>query len=211
MKAIIIGAGSYGEVYAVYLQEAGIDICGFIDDNPLLCGKVINDIPVLGNIEYLKQIKNRDEYHIYCPIGNNSVRVKLLSYARSLGYTTPNFIHKTAYISPNVNLASEGIYILANALIMPFAEIQKDVMISISANIAHHSKLSQGTFISTGVNFGAAIETGRNTYIGIGATIMTGVKRLGENCLIGAGSVVIKDVEDNAVVAGVPAKLIKYK
>lgn len=211
MEAIIIGAGSYGEVYAAYLQEAGIDVYGFIDDNPLLHGKVINNIPVLGNIEYLKELNGQDKYHIYCPIGNNSVRVKLLSYARSLGYTTPNFIHKTAYISPNVSIASEGVYILANVTIMPFVEIQKDVMISMSVNIAHHSVLAQGTFVSTGVNFGAAIETGENTYIGIGATIMTGVKRLGNNCLIGAGSVVIRDVNDNAIMAGVPAKLIRYK
>ena len=45
----------------------------------------------------------------------------------------------------------------------------------------------------------------------MGATIMTGVKRLGKNCLIGAGAVVIKDVDDNAIVAGVPAKVLKYK
>ena len=39
---------------------------------------------------------------------------------------------------------------------------------------------------------------------------MTGIHELGENCLVGAGSVVIHDVPDNAVVAGVPAKVIKY-
>ena len=211
MDAIIIGAGSYGEVYAAYLQEAGIDVYGFIDDNPLLYGNAVNNIPVLGNIEYLKDLNGQEKYHIYCPIGNNRARVTLLSYARSLGYTTPNFIHKTAYISPNVNIAPEGVYVLANVTIMPFTEIQKDVMISMSLNIAHHSVLAQGTFVSTGVNFGAAIETGENTYIGIGATIMTGVKRLGNNCLIGAGAVVIKDVDDNTIVAGVPAKFIKYK
>ena len=46
MEAIIIGAGSYGEVYAAYLQEAGIDVYGFIDDNPLLHGKTVKNIPV---------------------------------------------------------------------------------------------------------------------------------------------------------------------
>lgn len=45
----------------------------------------------------------------------------------------------------------------------------------------------------------------------MGATVMTGVKKLGKDCLIGAGSVVIRDVEDNAVVVGNPAKVLKYK
>ena len=40
---------------------------------------------------------------------------------------------------------------------------------------------------------------------------MTGIKVLGEGCLIGAGAVVIKDVPAKAVVAGVPAKVLKYK
>ncbi len=40
-------------------------------------------------------------------------------------------------------------------------------------------------------------------------TILAGVT-IGENAIIGAGSVVTKDVPDNAVVVGCPAKVIKY-
>ena len=40
---------------------------------------------------------------------------------------------------------------------------------------------------------------------------MTGVHELGENCLIGAGAVVIKDVPTKAVMAGIPAKVLKYR
>ena len=40
---------------------------------------------------------------------------------------------------------------------------------------------------------------------------MTGLHSLGTDCLIGAGAVVIRDVPDGAIVAGVPAKVIKYK
>jgi acetyltransferase-like isoleucine patch superfamily enzyme len=40
---------------------------------------------------------------------------------------------------------------------------------------------------------------------------MTGMHELGEDCLIGAGAVVIRDVPDRAVMAGVPAKVLKYK
>ena len=46
--------------------------------------------------------------------------------------------------------------------------------------------------------------------IGANATIVAGIT-LGENCLIGAGSVVTKDVPENAVVVGNPAKIIRYK
>ena len=46
--------------------------------------------------------------------------------------------------------------------------------------------------------------------IGANATILAGIT-LGENCLIGAGSVVTKDVLGNAVVMGNPAKIIRFK
>lgn len=48
----------------------------------------------------------------------------------------------------------------------------------------------------------------KNAWIGLGATITPGVT-IGENAVVAAGSVVTKDVPDNAVVGGVPAKVIK--
>lgn len=47
-----------------------------------------------------------------------------------------------------------------------------------------------------------------NTHIGIGSTIMPGVT-IGENCIIGCGSIVTKDIPDNSVAVGVPAKVIE--
>ena len=51
------------------------------------------------------------------------------------------------------------------------------------------------------------IEVGNNVCIGMDAMIMSGVK-IGNNVIIGARAVVTKDVPDNSVVAGVPARLI---
>jgi len=48
----------------------------------------------------------------------------------------------------------------------------------------------------------------RNAWIGAGATILPGVT-VGENSVVAAGAVVSKDVPDNTVVGGVPAKFIK--
>ena len=50
---------------------------------------------------------------------------------------------------------------------------------------------------------------GDNVWIGVRVIIMDGVK-IGNNAIIGAGAVVTKDVLENTVFAGVPAKLIKY-
>ncbi|MFT9867395.1 serine O-acetyltransferase [Bacillus mobilis] len=51
---------------------------------------------------------------------------------------------------------------------------------------------------------------GDNVYIGAGAKVLGAIK-VGNNVTIGANAVVITDIPDNAVVAGVPAKVIKIK
>jgi acetyltransferase-like isoleucine patch superfamily enzyme len=52
------------------------------------------------------------------------------------------------------------------------------------------------------------ITVGENCYLGMGVLVMPGVK-IGNNVVIGAGSVVTKDIPDNSVAVGVPARVIK--
>lgn len=211
MNCAIIGAGTYGEVYMAYLIEAGYNVNAFFDSNSSLWGQKVKDVLVYGDEKLLEDQEYKDKIDaVFCPIGKNAVRQKILKYVGSLGYETPNFIHKSAIIHDSVKIEDKGVYILAGTTIMPFVTIKNYCMISVGANIIHHTILEKGCFISNGVNLGASIYAEENAYIGMGATVMTGVKKLGKNCLVGAGSVVIKDVEDNAVVAGVPAKVIKY-
>jgi acetyltransferase-like isoleucine patch superfamily enzyme len=54
------------------------------------------------------------------------------------------------------------------------------------------------------------IRVGNNVWIGYGACILRGVT-VGDNAIIGTGAVVTKDVPDNAVVGGVPARLIRMR
>lgn len=57
-------------------------------------------------------------------------------------------------------------------------------------------------FILTG-----KIEVDENSYIGTRSIIMPGVK-IGKNCIIGAGSIVSKDIPDNSVAVGIPARIV---
>ena len=54
------------------------------------------------------------------------------------------------------------------------------------------------------------VRVGNNVWIGYGACILRGV-RVGDNCVIGTNAVVTDDVPDNAIVAGVPARVIRMR
>lgn len=207
-KCVIYSAGSYGKIYAAYL-EAYYHIIGFIDDDPSLIGKKVNDYSVIGNLEYL--LNNLDSsISVFVPIGNNKVRVSLLKILEANNFKVPSFVHPATQIHETVKIG-KGVYILPSASIMPFTTIADYTMISIGVNIAHHTAIGEGCFFSQGTNVGASIHIRKESYFGIASTVMTGVNTIGKNSLIGAGTVIISEVPDFAVVVGNPGRIIKYQ
>ncbi|HEX2961275.1 MAG TPA: acyltransferase [Ignavibacteriales bacterium] len=125
-----------------------------------------------------------------------------------------------------------------NTKVGTFVEIQKNATIGKNCKISSHTFICEGVHIEDEVFIGhnvtfindkypqstnpdgsmqneqdwKVVETfiKRRASIGSSATILCGVT-IGENAVVGAGSVVTKDVPPNAVVAGVPARIIKVR
>ncbi|NMO18130.1 acetyltransferase [Pyxidicoccus fallax] len=203
---VIIGAGSYGVVYKEYLEADGHwDVRAFLDDDPSMQGTTVAGLPVMGTTEELPRLRERGIEGAFAPIGNNAVRTRLLDRVRAAGLRTPNFVHASV-ITASKPRPDAGIYILAGTVIMPLVQIGEFVMISMGVKIAHHTTLERGVFLSTGVNVGAGIHVGERAFLGIGSTVVTKVRSVGADAMVGAGAVVLKDVPPGITVVGVPAR-----
>ncbi len=100
-------------------------------------------------------------------------------------------------------------------------DIHPDVRISLKANLDQTNPrgvhIAEGTYVAFNVVILAhdmvrVLHTdtyiGRNCFIGGAAIIMPGV-RVGDECIVGSGSVVTKDVPSHSIVAGNPAKVVR--
>jgi serine O-acetyltransferase len=83
--------------------------------------------------------------------------------------------------------------------------INRKALIGKNVNVSHHVTIGQ---TNRGKRKGVPV-IGDGVYIGTGAVIIGNV-RIGNNVSIGANAVVVDDVPDNAVVVGIPAKIISY-
>ena len=83
------------------------------------------------------------------------------------------------------------------------------VIINGGVSIGKYCKISHDVTLGTkGAGRGNDVPIlGDNVYIGAGAKILGNV-RIGDNVIVGANAVVIKDVPDNVIVTGIPAKII---
>lgn len=77
-------------------------------------------------------------------------------------------------------------------------------------HIAHNVVIGKNCQITAGTIFGGSTEIGDMSWAGLNSTLKDNIK-IGSSVLIAAGAVVIRDVEDVDIVAGVPAKSIKEK
>ena len=207
----IIGASLYGEVIFELAQHCGYNVKGFYDDDLEKSNKKIFDVPVLGTTkDLLNKNINLDKVNFAVAIGANHVRRRIAEKIREKGGIAPSLIHKTAEISPSA-IIGQGVFIHAKAIIWTQVIVENDCMVSPHVLISHHAMMKKGSFVANMSVLGANVILGKDTLVGMGSTVLSGINSIGDNVIIGAGSVVIRDVAPDTTVAGVPAKVIKRK
>jgi len=118
-------------------------------------------------------------------------------------------IHPTAVVMDDVIL-HENVVLFPRTIVSYKAEVYPGVIVNTGAQIDHHNVIYHCAGIDPGVVTAGNVTVKKFAQIHTGAVIINKI-RIGEGAIIGAGSVIIRDVPDYVTVVGVPGKIIKYR
>jgi len=204
-RLLIIGTGGQGKV-VLDCAKNYYDTITFMTNDKNSLG--INGYPIIYEQEITldKILKNYDE--VIVAIGNNNARLNISLEYESKGIKLATIIHPKAVISDTAEIGC-GTVVFANAVINPSAKIGKACIINTGVIIEHDCVLENGVHISPNTAMGGTVFIGEKTWVCVGSSIANNIK-IGNNSIIGAGAVIIKDIPNKVLAVGVPA-IIKKK
>lgn len=200
-SVIIIGASGHGKVIADIVIKSGDKVVGFLDDN-IEKGTLVSGIEVLGSVPDYVKWKNCS---FVIGIGNPYTREKIHDRMLVNWYTA---IHPTAVISSLDVEIGDGTVVMANAVINSNAKIGKHCIINTAAVVEHDNVLADYVHISPNVTLAGVVRVGKSTHIGAGSCTKQ-VLYIAPDCVIGAGSVIVKDITESGTYVGAPARKIR--
>ena len=137
--------------------------------------------------------------------GNDRREIHAMFHAS--GIVTPKLIHPLAHVAESAVIHS-GTQVLALAHVGSHADVGADCIVNNSAVVEHECILRSGVHIGPNATLTGEVVVGQSAFIGAGAVVLPRLT-IGANAIIGAGAVVTRDVPDNMIVYGNPARIMR--
>jgi sugar O-acyltransferase (sialic acid O-acetyltransferase NeuD family) len=206
-RIIVVCAGGHGAVVADILRRARMDGAGsapigFVDDTPALQGTSIEGLPVLGTIPALHTLPHDG---IVIALGDNHLRRALTDRLAGLGERLVSAIHPRSTVAASAQIEA-AVVVGAGAIIMVRARIGRGAVINTNASVDHDTVVGDFAHVSPGVTVGANVLIGQETLLAPAACVVAH-RRVGARSVIGAGAVVVRDIPDDVIAFGNPARV----
>jgi sugar O-acyltransferase (sialic acid O-acetyltransferase NeuD family) len=213
MKNIVLfGSGGHAKVIADIVKKGKLfQILGLIDSNQAL-GTFCFGYPVLGSDDEISDLINKHSIDGgVIAVGDNWSRHLI---TQNILKMVPDF-HFVKAIHPSAQIASQvtikrGTVVMPGAVINSCTEIGEFCIINTNSSVDHDNVFGNYSSIMPNAATGGGVRVGEFSVLGMGASVIQET-RIGAYTVIGAGSVLLENIDDYSVVAGSPAKKIKTR
>jgi len=202
-RLLIIGCGGHSKVITDIAEAMGFE-----------------DISYLNTLGGSKTFMERDVVHrepehyrdyFFVAIGDNASRERVFT---KFSNDNPNaipvsLIHPSSIITQRCSIDG-GTVVMPLCVVNSSTTIGKGVIVNTRSSIDHDSCLKNFSSLAPGVSMGGNVYLGERSAISIGASVKHGI-HIGKDVVVGGASLVLKNVEDNAVVYGIPARFIRER
>lgn len=205
---IIFGCGGLGQEIAWLVEEINEydkkwNLIGFIDSYPDAQNKSFIGYPVLG--PYSVRAKYKDAYYVVA-FGDPRLRRKIVEEVNGANVKWANLFSPTTRIHRS-NSIGVGVVIGRYTDLTLDCRIGNHVMLNIHVVLGHDVTIGDYSIVSPNVTINGGAKIGSTCSIGANAFVRD--ITIGDYVTVGSSSCVVKDIEADCVVAGVPAKIIR--
>ncbi len=198
---LIVGGGGHAKVVIDALRALGYSDAQLfiVDDDPARQGRTLLSIVVRAPSAELRLAGGW--FHV--AIGDCAARARTAQSFRAAGLRALSVVHPAARIAGSARLAG-GSFVAAGAIVGPDAALEDDCIVNHNAVVDHDCRIGLSCHVAPGATLGGGVSLGARVLVGAGASVLPGLS-LGDDCVLGAGGVLLDDLPQRCTAVGVPA------
>lgn len=202
-KIVIYGNKTLAREFFFCLKYfSDYEVVGFTVDRELLDSGRHCDLPVVP-FDSVETAFPPDTHKMLIAVGyvqNNKIRKERYFRSKRMGYQCINFTSPKAIIHPETSMG-DNCFIDHYVIIPPDVTIGNNVIIRSGCTIGHDVVIGDHCFFSPGVSIGGSVSIGPCTFFGMSSVVRNKVS-IGEECVIGAGALILESTGDRSVYLG---------
>ncbi len=211
-KLIIVGAGEFAKIAVEYFDcDSHYEVVALSAERQFIGATTVAGLPVVPYEDVISKYPPV-EYHAFVAVPAtqlNRVRKRFYLELKTAGYRLANYISSRAFVWRNVSVG-DNVFIFENNVVQPFVQIGNNCILWSGNHIGHRTIIRDHNFISSHAVISGYCDIGEGSFIGVNSTFNDHVK-VGRSCVIGSGSLVVKDTEPELVYVGQPARALPNK